>query len=83
MSLVWARVRECHPTGRLAQMANPFRTRRGFWTFAVLTWAFAILVGVVGVGLAVHASLEGFVFVAFFLTVVVALWCWVFRRLSR
>ena len=64
-------------------MANPLGTRHGFWTFAVLTWAFAMLVGVVGVGLAVHASLRGFIFVAFFLTVAVAFWCWVVRRLSR
>jgi hypothetical protein len=40
-------------------MANPFATRRGFLTFAVLTWLLAMLC-VVGVGLMVHAAAAGF-----------------------
>ena len=58
-------------------------TRRGFWTFAVLTWSLAIAVGVVGVGLFLHESLGAFVFAACLLTLAVAFWLCIFRWLMR
>jgi hypothetical protein len=78
-----ASVHNCTLSGNGLSMPNPFTTRRGFWTFAVLTWAFAMLVGVVGVGLLVHASIGAFIFVALLLTVGVAFWLWVARRITR
>jgi hypothetical protein len=64
-------------------MPNPLTTPRGFWTFAVLIWALAMLVGVVGVGLFVHASIGAFAFMASPLTVGLAFWLWVARRITR
>jgi hypothetical protein len=64
-------------------MANPLATRRGFWTYALLTWVLAMLAGVVGVGLVVHASLGGFLFLACLLTFAVAFWSLILRRLMR
>jgi hypothetical protein len=64
-------------------VANPLKTRRGYLTFSVLTWALMMLVGVVGVGLVMHESLGAYAFVACFLTVVVVYWLWVFRRFTR
>jgi hypothetical protein len=64
-------------------MTNPLTTRRGFWTFAVLSWALAMLVGVVGVGLDLHESLGAFVFAACLLTLAIAFWLWIFRRVIR
>ena len=64
-------------------VTNPVNTRRGFWTFAALTWALAMLSGVVGVGLYLHESLGGFVFAACLLTLAVAFWLWILRRLIR
>jgi hypothetical protein len=64
-------------------MENPVATRRRFWTLALLTWALAMLAGVVAVGLVVHASLGGFVFVGCVLTFAVAFWFWVLRRRKR
>jgi nicotinamide riboside transporter PnuC len=49
-------------------MKNPLKTRRGFRTFAVLTWALAMLVGVIGVGVFLRESLGAFVFAACLLT---------------
>ena len=66
-----------------SEVANPLTTRRSFWTFAVLTWAFAMLVGVVGVGLFLHESLGGFVFATCLLTLAIAFWLWILRRLTR
>jgi hypothetical protein len=60
-----AGVREWRQSGKAqVTMTNLLTSRRGFWTFAVLTWEFAMVVGVVGVGLFLHASLGAFVFVA-------------------
>jgi hypothetical protein len=64
-------------------MTNPLNTRRGFWTFAALTRALAMLSGMVGVGLYLHESLGGFVFVACLLTVAVAFWLWILCRFTR
>jgi hypothetical protein len=61
-----------HPTGQ--HVTNPLTTRRAFWTLAILTWALAMLVGVVGVGVFIHASIGAFVFTACLLTGAVALW---------
>jgi integral membrane sensor domain MASE1 len=69
--------------GTLTAVANPLSTRRGFWTFAALTWLLAMAVGVVGVGLLVHASVGAFVFVACLMTAACAFWMWVVWRLSR
>jgi hypothetical protein len=64
-------------------VSSPFNTRRGFWTFAFLSWALAMLVGVVGVGVYLHASPGGFVYAACLLTLGVAFWLWLLRRLTR
>jgi hypothetical protein len=66
--------------GEWCGMSNPLATRRGFWTFAILTWALAMLVGVIGVGVAVHASVGAYVFSACLLSAAVAFWCWVIWR---
>jgi hypothetical protein len=58
-------------------MTNPLTTRRGFLTFAVLTWALAML------GVFLHENLGGFVFAACLLTLAVALWLWILRRITR
>jgi hypothetical protein len=42
-----------------------------------------MLVGVVGVGVALHESLGGFVFAACLLTLAIVFWLWVFRRFTR
>ena len=42
-----------------------------------------MFVGVVDVGLFLHESLGAFVFAACFLTLAVAFWLWIFRRLMR
>jgi hypothetical protein len=60
---------------------EPLSRRRGFWTFAVLTWALAMVIGVVGVGLFLRESLAAFVFAASLLTLAVAFWLLIFRRL--
>jgi hypothetical protein len=79
-----ASVREYAPSGKvLLAMTNPLRTRRAFWTFGFLTWALAMVVGVVGVGLFLHESLGAFMFVACLLTLAVGFWLWVSRRLMR
>jgi hypothetical protein len=64
-------------------MTHPLKTRRSFSTFAVLTWALALLVGVIGVGLFLHESLGAFVFAGCLLTLAVAFWLWILRRLTR
>ena len=64
-------------------MTNPLKTQRGFWTFAVLTWALAMLVGVIGIGAFLHESLGAFVFAGCLLTIAVAFWLWILRRLTR
>jgi hypothetical protein len=64
-------------------VANPLNTRKGFWTFAVVVWIMFMLVGVIGVGVLLHASVGGLVFVACLLTVGEAVWLWIFRRLTR
>jgi 1,4-dihydroxy-2-naphthoate octaprenyltransferase len=69
--------------GRLVQMENPVATRRRFWTLVLLTWALAMLAGVVAVGLVVHANLGEFVFVGCVLTFAVAFWFWLLRRRMR
>jgi hypothetical protein len=44
----WVSVPECTPSGNVQlAVTNPLDTRRRFWTFAVLTWALAMLVAVV------------------------------------
>jgi hypothetical protein len=35
---------------------NPFENRRGFWVFAIATWALAMLAGVGGVALSTEAG---------------------------
>ena len=70
------------PDGESTEVANPLRTRRGFWTFAIGSWAFLVLVGV-AVGLLVHASASAFVFTACLLTAAAVFWIWVIRRLLR
>jgi hypothetical protein len=62
-------------------MTNPLKTRRGFWTFAVFTWALAMVVGVIGVGLFLNESFGAFVFAACLLTVAVAFSLWVLHRI--
>jgi hypothetical protein len=62
---------------------NRLRTRRAYLTFGVLTWALAMLVGVVGVGLFLHESAGAFVFTACLLTLGIVFWLWVFRRFTR
>jgi hypothetical protein len=46
-----------------------------------LTWALAMVIGVVGVGLFLRESLAAFVFAASLLTLAVAFWLLIFRRL--
>jgi hypothetical protein len=83
-SVMWASVPECTLSGNVQlAMTNPLSTRRGFWTFAVLTWALAMVIGVVGVGLFLHESPGAFVFAACLLTLAVAFWLWILRRLMR
>jgi hypothetical protein len=67
---------------RSTAVTNPIKTRRAYFTFSVLTWAFAILVDV-GVDLLMHASLGTFAFAVCFLTLTVVFWLWVFRRFTR
>lgn len=62
---------------------NRLTTRRAYLTFGVLTWAFAMLVGVVGVGFFLHESVGAFVFTACLLTIAIVFWLWVFRRFTR
>jgi hypothetical protein len=64
-------------------VTNPIRTTRGYLTFGVLVWVFAMLVGVLGVGLLLHESPGGFAFTAGLLTLAVVIWLWVFRRFTR
>jgi hypothetical protein len=45
--------------------------------------ALAMLVGVIAVGLFVHASTGAFVFMASLLTLASVFWMWVLRRLLR
>jgi len=59
------------------------RSRRAYLTFGVLTWALAMVVGVLGVGLALHESAGAFVFTACLLTAAVIFWLWIFRRFTR
>jgi hypothetical protein len=59
------------------------RTRRAFLTFGVLTWALAMLVAVVGVGLVLHESPGAFAFTATLLTLALAFWLLVLRRFTR
>jgi hypothetical protein len=80
----WVGVPEYTPSGKVQfAVTSPLNTRRGFWTFAALTWALAMLGGVAGVGLFMHESLGGFVFAACLLTLAVAFWLWILRRLTR
>jgi hypothetical protein len=82
--LVCASVPECTLSGKVQlAMTNPLKTQRGFWTFGVLTWALAMLVGVIGVGVILDESLGAFVFAACLLTIAVAFWLWILRRLTR
>jgi hypothetical protein len=83
-NISWVSVRESLPRENRYDMVNPLATRRGFWTFTLVMWAaMMLLVGVVGVGLLVHASPGAFVFAACFLAFGVLFWCWVFRRFVR
>jgi hypothetical protein len=59
------------------------KTRRAYLTFGALVWAFAMLVGVVAVGLVLHESFGAFVFAACLLTLAIVFWLWVVRRFSR
>ena len=82
--LACASVQECTLSGQTQlAVSNPLKTRCGFWTFAVLSWALAMLVGAVGVGVYLHESLGGFVFAAWLLTLAVAFWLWIVRWLTR
>jgi len=84
VTLDCASVPKCTLSGKVELVVtNPLSTRRGFWTFAVLTWVLAMLVGVIGVGLFLHERLGAFLFAACLLTLAVAFWLWIFRRLSR
>jgi hypothetical protein len=64
-------------------VTNPLDTRRSFWIFAVLSWALAMLAGVVGVGVFLHERLGAFVFAACLVTLAVAFWLWILRRPTR
>jgi hypothetical protein len=46
-------------------------------------WALAMLVGVLGVGLALHEGAGAFAFTACLLTPAVVFWLWVLRRFTR
>ena len=82
--VAWVSVPKYTLSGKVQfAVTNPVNTRRGFWTFAALTWALAMLSGVIGVGLYLHQSLGGFVFAACLLTLAVAFWLWIHRRLIR
>jgi hypothetical protein len=69
--------------GKHGTVADRLRTCRAYLTFGVLTWALAMLVGVLGVGLVLHESGGAFAFVACLLTVAVVFWLWVFHRFMR
>jgi hypothetical protein len=62
---------------------NRLKTRRSYVTFGVLTWVFAMLVGVLGVGLALHESLGAFVFTGCLLPLAILFWLWIFRPFTR
>jgi hypothetical protein len=80
----FGRVPACSLSGKVQlAVTNELNTRRGFWTFALLTWALAMLVGVVGVGVFLHESPGAFAFAACLLTLAVAFWLWILRRLTR
>jgi hypothetical protein len=64
-----------HPDGNdWAAVADRLKSRRAYLTYGVLTWALAMLVGVVGVGLFLHESAGAFVFAACLLTLASVFW---------
>jgi hypothetical protein len=84
LTLGWASVPQCILSGKFpVVVTSPLKTRRGFWTFAALSWALAMLVGVVGVGIHLHESLGAYVFATCLMTLAIAFWLWVLRRLMR
>lgn len=61
---------------------NPLRTRRGFWTFGILTWLLAMVCNL-GVVIYERESPAAMAFTFTLLSVAIVFWLWVFRRLIR
>ncbi len=63
-------------------MANPLRTRRGFWTWALLAW---LLLTLCNLGVAIYGreSAGAMVFTFTLLTLAAAFWIWVAHRIVR
>jgi hypothetical protein len=61
---------------------NPLRTRRGFWTFGILTWLLAMVCNL-GVAIYERESAAAMAFTFTLLSVAIVLWLRVFRRLIR
>ena len=69
-------------TSPVADSRTPFRTQRGFWTFGILMWLLAMLCNL-GVAIYERESAGAMVFTFTLLSVGIAFWLWVFRRLTR
>jgi hypothetical protein len=61
---------------------NPLRTRRGFWTFGILTWLLAMVCNL-GVAIYEQESPAVMAFTFTLLSVAIGFWLWVFRRQIR
>jgi hypothetical protein len=63
-------------------VANALRTRRGFWTWAFLTWLLLMLCNL-GVAIYERESAGAMVFTFTLLTLAAGFWIWVAHRIVR
>jgi hypothetical protein len=66
----------------VANSRTPLHAQRGFWTFGILTWLLAMVCNL-GVAIYEQESARAMVFTFTLLSVAIAFWLWVVRRLIR